>query len=766
MDAEISQNKHDIKLIKKEKIIIGTAHVINNDIVFIEDRDISSLLFNTEPQNTVGKSTRSLGYSEELIQIWIQKINLSEKENTPVSFQYWREVNGKLYFLSNVVSFSKRINANNILFHYFIEDLTELKRNTESLENEKENLTQDLSILEKKFNFAQNQIIENQNRYQTTFEIANVGIIHISKSGQILMANKTMSKMLGCDPTTISNHNITRFCDNKSVEYFFTAVNAIFNKNITAQNIELKFKKNDNSLFWIEASLSAVVTQNNVDYIVAIIKDINDKNNLEEELLNHRNRQQLMLSSAQISTWDWDLSTGKIINQYNAEKVFGIPHSTRDYFFSRVHPDDLKEISSRINSSLKNKTPFTAYYRYIRPDNNEIRWLESRGNVIINKVLNTETLSGVTFDVTEKKEVDEQLNASRKQFQVLAETLPSFIWKANKTGAILYFNKSWYDYTGADENSSLGWSWIEHIHPDDRELFLRSWQSHLKSGHQDGSLEVRIQNSKQKYRWFLWQTKPVTNSSSKILKWFGSFTDIDAQKKILETTQSNLRTRDEFISIASHELKTPLTALKVHLELIEGLVKKSELSLDRKILKSIETSIKQSNQLSFLIENLLSVSSIKNGLFKLTKEEINIAHLINECIEQYKESLKNAGCHVTSYLNTAVYCKIDIHKIEQVILNLLENIIKYAPNSYVFIELKQIKNSIQIVIQDHGPGISKDKINNIFNRFERGQNKKTISGMGLGLYICKQIVEAHKGRIWAESEPQQGTKIFVELPIS
>lgn len=626
MDSEFYIKNNSSLPQKKEKIIAGTAKILNDEIVLLENIDISAKLFNTTAKDTEGKTSRDLGYDEKIVKMWIDNIYLSEREESPIAFKYWRQINEKLYYLSNIVSFSKRLNSNEVIFHYFIQDITEQKTQTELL--------------------------------------------------------------------------------------------------------------------------------------------ITEKQDLEEELSNFKSRQQLMLNSAQISTWDWDLTTGNIINQFNTEKVFGIPHSTRTFFFSRVHPDDLKEMTEKVNYSLQNKKPFTAYYRYIRPDTNETRWLESRGNVINNKILNIETLSGVTFDVTDKKEIDEQLHASRRQFQVLAETIPNFIWKSNKYGEVNYFNKSWYEYTGLDTAKSLGWNWVEAIHPDDRDIFLKFWRSKLLSGKTSDGIEIRVQSNKQKFKWYLWQTKPVTNNSNKVVKWFGSFTDIDAQKKLLESTQSSLRTRDEFISIASHELKTPLTSLRINLELLEGLVNRSSENTDKKIQKSIEISLKQVNQLSFLIENLLNISSIQNGLLSLTKEETNIAQLIHECLDHYKEPLKNAGCHLTSYLNTSVYCKIDAHKIEQVILNLLGNIVKYAPNTLVFIELKEVKNSIQILIQDHGPGIAKEKLERIFNRFERAHDKKSISGMGLGLYICKQLIEAHKGRIWAESEIQQGTKIYIELPIN
>lgn len=242
---------------------------------------------------------------------------------------------------------------------------------------------------------------------------------------------------------------------------------------------------------------------------------------------------------------------------------------------------------------------------------------------------------------------------------------------------------------------------------------------------------------------------------------------VDKARLYLEA-QEALRTRDEFLSIASHELKTPLTSILLN---IQGSLKKiqkvSNLTPETKeIVKMLETSKKQSQRLSRLINDLLNVSVASTGRLKIERETLDLVELVKEVILHFKAQFRNHKIQVVVDLPEKLEGKWDRVRIEQVIANLISNAIKYGNNKPILITVKKRKKCAEISIRDNGIGIKKSDQNAIFDRFKRAVSSKDYSGLGVGLYICHQIVEAHNGKLSVESELNKGSTFIIELPLN
>ena len=223
--------------------------------------------------------------------------------------------------------------------------------------------------------------------------------------------------------------------------------------------------------------------------------------------------------------------------------------------------------------------------------------------------------------------------------------------------------------------------------------------------------------------------------------------------------------RDEFISLASHELKTPLTPLKFHLQMFVRELHKvvPEGASTEKIHRLAERSDQQINRLNQLIDGMLDVSRLSSGKFELSPKEVELSSFISAIAEQLNPEIQAANSTLTLKLSEQVH-QIDTLRIEQVLTNLIQNSLKYAPGSAIEVGLvKTNDGKIHIWIQDNGPGIPKEAISKIFNRFERGVQASSASGLGLGLYISRQIVEAHGGSIALNSEIAQGARFDIIL---
>jgi signal transduction histidine kinase len=234
-----------------------------------------------------------------------------------------------------------------------------------------------------------------------------------------------------------------------------------------------------------------------------------------------------------------------------------------------------------------------------------------------------------------------------------------------------------------------------------------------------------------------------------------------AQLKAEEATKA----RDEFISIASHELRTPLTSLKLQMSF--GTKQLEQGKLDPANTKEI---FKRSGQglerLSRMIDDMWDWSKLTHGKFSIETERADLSQIVADILQRFSLELSEKGIPLTSRLEPETFAQVDPFRLDQIVSNLITNAIKYGGKSPIHVEVTKAQSRVRISVVDNGPGISPKDQERLFDRFERASAPNTIRGMGLGLYITKQITELHHGRIWVESSPGQGAKFIVELPAS
>jgi signal transduction histidine kinase len=237
-------------------------------------------------------------------------------------------------------------------------------------------------------------------------------------------------------------------------------------------------------------------------------------------------------------------------------------------------------------------------------------------------------------------------------------------------------------------------------------------------------------------------------------------------KAQMEDLTKALRARDEFLSMVSHELKTPLTSLRLQLQMtLRRLTQKDGAPVDlEKLLKTFTSADRQVVNLNRLIEELIDVSRIRTGHMTIYPMVLDLSLIAKDVVERMSEQLKLAHCSVNTEFESPLSVRFDSLRIEQVITNLLSNALRYAPNGLVTVRSWSDKNWAYLSVKDSGIGIRPEKQKMIFDRFERDSNDPGIDGLGLGLYIVKQIVKAHRGEIEVVSPPGEGATFIFKLP--
>ncbi len=243
-----------------------------------------------------------------------------------------------------------------------------------------------------------------------------------------------------------------------------------------------------------------------------------------------------------------------------------------------------------------------------------------------------------------------------------------------------------------------------------------------------------------------------------------------AEERVARTlAEEALRGRDEFIAIAAHELKTPLTPLALQLALFRRLLHKAgedewESRLPR-LMGKLDQSMKAIDRLGKLVESLLDVSRITAGRLQLDREEMDFCKVVREVVERFSDEMSRAGCAYTLQAAREIKGMWDRLRVEQMITNLLSNAIKYGAGKPVEVVVASGETAVELTVRDHGIGIARKNLARIFERFERAETRLRFGGLGLGLYITRQIAQAHGGSIEASSEIGVGSIFTVRLPL-
>jgi signal transduction histidine kinase len=231
----------------------------------------------------------------------------------------------------------------------------------------------------------------------------------------------------------------------------------------------------------------------------------------------------------------------------------------------------------------------------------------------------------------------------------------------------------------------------------------------------------------------------------------------------VEERNKLIKQRDDFISIAAHELRTPLASLKMQLNLLGKFLTGVDFTKKEKLLPLLENSQNQLERFSALVEDLLDINRLRSHRIVLNKSEVNLNRLIDFVIKRYEFELTKAQCSLKLSLEPVTGFWDEV-RLEQVLVNLLNNAIKFGAGKSIELETRHHGNNVTIKVTDHGIGIAKNDQTRVFDPYERAVSFKSFSGVGLGLFITREIVKAHHGNIKVESELGEGASFQIQLP--
>src|SRR5690606_1557489 len=337
------------------------------------------------------------------------------------------------------------------------------------------------------------------------------------------------------------------------------------------------------------------------------------------------------------------------------------------------------------------------------------------------------------------------LELREANFRMLADSIPEIVAILNKDANIEYVNKRWYEYTGLTTEDLKANKGRERIHPEDKDRFLKNYLNSFKQG-KGLEMEFRFKRHDGIYRWHLIRTVPVKEKEGNIVKWVSASTDIDERKRAENR-------KDEFLGIASHEQKTPLTSVKAYMQRIQKEIEKKN---DDKLAQYVEKATNNIDKLSQIISDLLDVSRIQSGILKLSVSRFNFDELLDEVTEGMQYTSYNHEIYLKQ--KSGAYVVADRTRLEQVMINFLSNAIKYSPKGgEIIVRADVSEGKLHFSVQDFGIGISDENKKYVFDKYFRVQAPvEEFSGVGIGLFISSEIIKRHNGEVWVESQEGEG----------
>lgn len=364
----------------------------------------------------------------------------------------------------------------------------------------------------------------------------------------------------------------------------------------------------------------------------------------------------------------------------------------------------------------------------------------------------------------------EAVRQSEERFHTLADNIPQLAWMADATGWIFWYNNRWFEYTGTNLEDMRGWGWQRIHHPDHVQRVTQKFVEHVSKGEEwEDTFPIRGKDGE--YRWFLSRAVPIQSKagSDNTVRWFGTNTDVTAQRESELALLDADRRKDEFLAVLAHELRNPLAPIRTALDIFNLVgVGEPRLEAARKAMS------RQVSHMTNLVDDLLDVARISRGVIELRKERCNIIKILGNTVDDFRSNFTAIG--VTLDLKTLEENLIvdgDHTRLTQIIANLLQNALKFTrAGDSVTVRATQEEvageREAKIEIVDTGAGITGELLPKLFTPFIQVKQDlgRGMGGLGLGLTLVKGLVELHGGKVAVYSAgAAQGSTITIRLPL-
>jgi PAS domain S-box-containing protein len=498
-----------------------------------------------------------------------------------------------------------------------------------------------------------------------------------------------------------------------------------------------------------------------VSGIMVVATDVTEQVIARIKMEDAEERLRLATEATGLGTWDLNLQSGNLIHSPRLAEIFGRNNRTvlrHAELRNIVHPADLDIVNKAFDEALTSGVHFYEA-RVIWPDGT-VHWIRTTGKVVYDDNRVPLRMLGTITDITDQKRILDELSKSEENLRLATEAAELGTFDMDVVNHSLVWDHRCREMFGITNNDPVSYenTFLLGLHPDDREKTDAAVCEALNKKISNGDFDVEYRTigfDDKKLRWVRAKGKVIFNEQDVPLRLIGAVLDITENKL------NELR-KNDFIAMASHELKTPLTSLKAYIQLLLSNARRTG---DSFLVNALEKSDSQISKMTKLIHGFLDLSKLESGKLTLNMEIFDVTKLIEEIISDSRPI--SQGHEIIFENRSVININADREKIGQVISNFISNAIKYSPkDTSVVVELTTTDNNVKVAIKDNGIGIKQTDQQNIFQRFYRVEDESTkgFSGFGIGLYLSAEIINLHNGKIGVYSEEGKGSTFYFTLP--
>ena len=498
-----------------------------------------------------------------------------------------------------------------------------------------------------------------------------------------------------------------------------------------------------------------------------------DKTNAKLEA--HLEQFDFYLKGSNQGMWEWDILTNKAVFSYNWAGMLGYNlheiDQTFEFWKKNVHPEEVNQIEIDLGDYVNGKKNNFGGIKRMKHKNGHYVWIKYSGLVTRNSNGTPTKVIGTHIDISEIKEKERQLEVSEEKFRFIAENTTDLITQHNIDGTFSYVSNSSKDIIGYNSEELMDKSPYNFIHPDDLKLAHFGHQENVNNL-QSRSLTYRFRKKDNTFIWLESTSKVILNSKQEIIGMQSSSRDISERINAAEEMRLALlkekelnELKSKFVSMASHQFRTPLSIIYSNAELIDF---KSEINKggERNYLEQNTKRIKNEvERLTVLMNNILIFGKYELEETKKVLKKLDFDYFINKIIETYFSNELDGRKISIEIMGRKQEMVTDETLLTHIVTNIINNAFKYSvnnPNPKLIITYNETNIKIEVV--DYGIGIPTTEIQHLFTSFFRATNTSTIVGSGLGLTIVKQFTDLLNGEISIESKKDCGTTLTLFFP--
>jgi len=633
---------------------------------------------------------------------------------------------------------------------------------------------------------TEDMVFEDEKKYRTLFNFSPQTTLLVDHNGTVLDVNERITEWIGYTPDEVQEKNLFNIPwftkeSKKSLKKIFSK--RYMNKKIPPFEIEIHTKRGEKRAGVVYASPIKNDHGTGSNYLVTISdfpkqKHRNDIMRIKDKSItspgktpsDSEKRFQVFLENSLDMIYQLDLQkeTCEYVSPSSVKIIGYTPKEINSFTLKNIeeliHPEDAARWNQHLkmitDHQQKQNTIQSIEYRFNHKTRG-YRWMRDTCTALFDGKNEPISIIGTIEDITDRKKVWEELVKSEEKYRILAETSADGVFTTDSLGRLTYVNPSFEKLCGRRKSQILATPFRNHLLEDSIYFFQQIFIDVRKKNDKIENVELELVAGDGCIIPIEANIAPLTKQAE-----FGgvicTVRDITQRREIEDELKKNERLKTEFMNIAAHELRSPVTPIKGYLDLI---IHDNE--SNQKIKNWAKISLRNAERLLKLVNDILDVSRLDSDTMRFEMEKIDLVELLNEIVEDMRPAIMNKKLEFRVNIPSPLPHIIgDKNRLSQVLKNLFGNSLKFTDCGHIGLNVEKKNNHILIMVEDTGIGISKDELRKIFTKFYQaytGEDRNN-EGTGLGLFISKEIVKKHNGEIWGESEIGKGSRFIIQLP--